>query len=136
MADVTITLHVNTAQIAKPNDVDDNCNFGQAANITNEDYTVSLNVGQTVEWVGVSSNAPTTDSVQITLIQDDSPGNIFGSGNKNPPGNAQNGFKPSGTVQNGTNGDSETYTIFFNVYNGTTKRNGTFKIDPKLQVNE
>ncbi|MDX5586054.1 MAG: hypothetical protein QNK20_14265 [Aureibaculum sp.] len=135
MADVTITLHVNTAQIAKPNDVDNNCNFGQAANITNEDYTVSLDVGQTVEWVGVSSNAPTTDRVEITKIKDDSPGNIFGPNNRDPLGNAGNGWKPSGKVNNSARDQNETYTIFFNVYNGTTQRNGKFQIDPKLQVN-
>ena len=136
MADVTITLHVNTAAIAKPNNVDPNCNFGQAANITNENFTTQVTVGQTVEWVGVSSNAPTTDAVQITMIQDDSPGNIFGPNNRNPPGNAANHWKPGGTVANSNGGIPETYTIFFNVFNNGSKRNGLFNIDPKLQSNE
>lgn len=133
MADVTITLYVNTSSIVNP-DVDAYCNFGQAANITNEDYSVLLNVGQTVEWVGVSTTS-VLDAVQITMIQDDSTVNIFGANNKNPPGNAGNGFKPSGTVQNGTKGDHETYTILFSVLNNGVRRNGQFRIDPKLAVN-
>ena len=130
MANVTVTLTVNTAEIAKP-DVDDYCSFGQSSG-TNEDYTTVANVGDTITWQGASSSS-VTDVVNIVSINYTGDSNIFGQnviqGNNGDPETV------SATVQNNTGGEDEIYTINFTVYNGTDQRNGQFSIDPKISIN-
>ena len=130
MSNVTVTLTVNTAQIVKPN-VDDYCSFGQSSG-TNEGYTTVANVNDTITWIGASSSSA-SDTVNITSINYTGDSNVFGQnilqGNNGNPETVQ------GTVQNNTGGEDEIYTIFFTVYNGTTKRNGQFQIDPIIRVN-
>jgi len=66
MADVTITLNVNTSQINVHN-IDSESNFGQVSGITNENYTTNANAGDTITWQGLSS-VSASDVVNITAI--------------------------------------------------------------------
>ncbi len=125
---ITITLYVNTESIDEKN-IDEKSTFKQAKDVSNEDYTVNLAVGETVIWEGVSLDS-TNDIVTITNIDCTGGYNIFGS--KGIKGNPKGQFV--GVVENDTNGEGETYSIFFEVFNGDKSR-GIYSIDPKLQVN-
>jgi hypothetical protein len=131
MADVTITLNVNTSQINVHN-IDSESNFGQVSGITNENYTTNANAGDTITWQGLSS-VSASDIVNITAINYEGGQNVFNQNNL--AGNGLNPEKVIGVVQNGTAGKTEIYTLFFTVYNNGTRRGGTFRIDPKLAIN-
>ena len=126
MANETITLNVDTSVNLTPQNVDDYCNFGQSSG-PNEDYTTDVSVGDTVTWQGQSSTQPTV-TVNITKIQYDGGSDVFGASVINGSGSPETVV---GTTENDTGGDDETYSIFFTVSN----QNGTFHIDPKIQVN-
>ncbi len=127
---IIVTLNVNTGQIAKPN-VNPYCNFGQPSNITNENYTISANVGDNITWQGVSSSAPSTDIVNITSINYQGGTNVFGKNVLN--GNGENPEKVVGLVTTSSTGKQDCkYTIKFTVLNNGKKRNGTFQIDPRI----
>lgn len=125
-----VTLYVNTADIKKPNE-SAFCNFGQTDNVSNEEYTIAVNIGETVTWRGVSSNAPDTDVVQITAINHMGGKNVFGT-------NVLNAARGEGTVSGKvlypTNGNNYKYKISFTVTNNGAKKGGTFAIDPKIEV--
>ena len=126
-----ITLRVNTAEIANPN-VNDFCDFGQAPEISNEEYTIVANVGDVIIWKGVSTSA-SEDVVEIRAInhQGDQGGrDIFGANRLE----GENG-EVRGTILNTTEeGADYKYNLQFRVYNNGTQRGGTFNIDPKIRV--
>lgn len=130
-ANVVITLYVNTAQIDNRN-INASCNFGQAAGISNEEFTTVVNLGDSVTWQGVSANAPSTDVVNIVSINHEGGKNVFD----------QNVLKSSGTPEKVTatakqrtaGGEKYKYKISFTVTNNGSKRNGMFHIDPKIEV--
>lgn len=124
----TIILNVNTGEISKPN-ASASCDFGQPADISNEDFTIEANVGDTIIWEGVSTNAPETDVVHIISINHEGGKNVF----------SQNIIKGDGervtaVVENGDEGDEDKYSISFTVMNDGVKRNGVFRIDPKIKI--
>lgn len=123
-----IKLYVNTQSIDEKS-IDEKCNFNQPIGVSNEDYTVNLGVGDTVIWEGVSLDS-TDDLVTITDVQFTGGSDIFGG--KGIKGNGEGQFV--GVVENDTFGDGETYSLFFEVFNGDKSR-GIYSIDPKLQVN-
>lgn len=131
-ASVVITLYVNTAQIDNRN-VNASCNFGQNPSISNEEFTTLANLGDSVTWQGVSANAPSTDIVNIVSINHEGGKNIF---DKNIlKGNGQSPEKVTDTVRTSTTGGEKyKYKISFTVLNNGTRRNGTFNIDPKIEV--
>ncbi len=126
-----ITLRVNTAEIANPN-VNDFCDFGQAPEISNEEYTIVANVGDVIIWKGVSTSA-SEDVVEIRAInhQGDQGGrDIFGANRLE----GENG-EVRGTILNTTEeGADYKYNLQFRVYNNGAQRGGTFNIDPKIRV--
>lgn len=131
MANYNVILFVDTSVNLTPQNVDQYCNFGQLSG-TNENYTTTTIVGDTVTWSGRSSslqppNAPPV-TVSITKIQYNGGSDVFQASVLNGTGNPQT---VQGTIQNNTGGEEESYTIFFKVSN----QNGTFNIDPKIQVN-
>ncbi len=132
----TITLNVDTGNIVKP-DVNKYCDFGQEDGITNEDYTITVNIGDTIIWQGVSMNDPETDIVNITSINHHGGTNIFGvnilEGNEETP-ELVVGEVLKSTVDEGKK--TYKYTIKFTVLNDSVKRNGTFQIDPKIIVDQ
>ncbi len=134
MANHQIQLNVNTTAIPYPattEQTDANCSFqGQTNGVTNELFNVDVNNGDSVTWIGVSSSAPTTDTVSITEIDYESGTNVFGSNDLTPESGAST---ISGTVSNAHDADVETYTIKFAVYkNGVL--HGNYQIDPKITV--
>ncbi len=132
----TITLNVDTGEITK-HEVNQYCNFGQEEGISNEDYTITVNIGDTIIWQGVSTDAPETDTVNITSINHHGGKNIFGVNVLN--GNGEEPELVVGKVLYSTVGEGEKtykYTIKFKVLNNGRKRNGTFQIDPKIKVNQ
>ena len=122
----TVTLYVDTSVNLNPQNVDTYCNFGQPSG-SNEDYTTNANVNDSITWQGQSSTQSNV-TVNITKIQYDGGSDVFGASVLNGSGTPETVV---GTVENDTNGDQETYSIFFTVSN----RNGTFQIDPKMQIN-
>ena len=132
MADVIVTLNVDTSQISVQN-VDSNSNFGQGPGISNEDFLTRVNAGDTVIWQGVSSVTP-SDTVNIININHSGGSSVFS--HDNLPGNGLHPEKVSGAVRNNAKGETEKYTIQFNVFNNGTRRPGVFSIDPKIQVNQ
>ena len=127
-----VTLYVNTADIKTPNE-SAYCNFGQGDDVTNENYTIVVNVGETVVWQGVSSDAPETDIVQITSINYQGGKNVFGKNILPGDSGSPQKVKAQPTVRTSAN-ESCKYAIQFTVSNNGIKRNGTFKIDPVIQV--
>jgi len=133
----TITLNVNTAQIVKPN-INDYCDFGQDSNISNEDYTIKAKVGDIITWKGLTSTEG--DVVNIVSINHIGGKNIFGK--TNLKGNGEDPELVVGKVLNSTydkgnkKHDLYKYTIKFTVINNGVQRNGTFHIDPKIQVDD
>ena len=128
---VIVTLNVDTGLIDKDN-TSASCNFGQEESITNEEFTIVVNVGDTVTWRGVSSNSPETDVVNITKIKYVKGKNIFGKDlDTKDKGKHQ---KVSAKVLSSTAVEGAyKYDISFTVINNGVKRNGTFHIDPKIQ---
>lgn len=125
----TITLSCNTAEIEKTT-VDQNCNFGQSSG-TNRDFTIRVRVGDIILWKGESTSSP-SDRVDIKSINYEGGTNVF---DKNIlRGNNQKPELVSGTVVTGQPNQEEKYKISFRVFNNGNKRNGTFHIDPKIQI--
>jgi hypothetical protein len=125
-----ITLNVDTSIINSQNEssVSD---FGQEEGISNEDYTITARVGDTIIWQGLSS-ATENDIVNIVSINYEGGTNIF---NKNIlRGNGENPEQVIGTIVTGNTGDSIKYKISFTVMNNGVKRQGTYHIDPKIQI--
>ncbi len=124
----TITLYVNTSALTHNRDVNQYANFGQEAGISNEDYTVLVNLNDDIEWVGVSSSAPDTDLVYITKIKHDKKDKLLNSDDID-------GEKVvKGKVNKGKPGEEEKYSIHFKIVSQTNPQNKTFKIDPVLKI--
>lgn len=127
-----ITLEVNTADIENPN-VNDFCNFmGQDPGVSNEDYTVEANLGDTIIWRGVSTSSP-DHTVEIRAINHQ--GNrggrdIFGSNRLN----GEDGEVRGTILYRTEEGTDYKYKIQFRVYIDGSRKGGTFNIDPKIRV--
>lgn len=122
-----ITLNVDTSQITKQT-TNQYSNFGQPQNISNKDYTIEVNVGDYVEWVGVSTTSE-DDYVDIESINHEGGARVFGK-------NVLNGSDGVviAKVTEGRAGDSEKYTIKFRVYVDGEAKPGIFMIDPKIVI--
>lgn len=133
----TITLFVNTAEILDQN-VNNFSNFGQKDGSSNEDYTVDANIGDTIIWRGVSTSSD-EDIVNITSINHEGGKNIFDKnvlqGNEEDPEEVI-GVVKYNSIDTRTNKKKYKYKIKFTVINNGEKRNGTFHIDPKIQVSK
>ncbi len=127
-----IVLRVDTGNIQNPN-VSDFCNFGQAPEISNVDFTTDANVGDTIVWRGVSSTNP-NDQVLIESINhegDKGGRDIFGQNRLA----GENGVV-QGVVRNSTEGEAPyKYKLTFRVLNSGEPRQGVYNIDPKIRVN-
>jgi plastocyanin len=126
MANHNVTLFVDTSVNLNPQNVDSYTNFGQASG-TNENFTTTVNVGDTVTWKGESSTQPTV-TVSITKIQYNGGSEVFQASVLDGSGSPATVV---GTIESDTGGEEEEYTLSFTVSN----QNGTFNIDPKIQVN-
>ena len=125
-----ITLNVDTSTINSQNESSVS-NFGQEEGISNEDFTISVRIGDTIIWSGESSSSP-DDVVNISSINYEGGKNIFSQNRL-----AGNGGVPEqvvGTAVNGNVGEFIKYKISFTVLNNGIKRGGTYMIDPKIQI--
>lgn len=131
---IVVTLYVDTSLIDNKN-TDTSCNFGQPEEVSNEEFTIDANVGDTVTWQGLSTNAPETDRVNIKTINHEGGKNVFGQnvliGDRGAP------EKVVGKVVSKTGDEKKDlfkYKISFTVQNNGKNRNGTFHIDPVIRV--
>lgn len=131
---IVVTLYVDTSLITNKNTAS-TCNFGQPEGVSNEEFTIDANVGDTVTWQGLSSNAPETDHVNIKSINHEGGKNVFAQnvliGDRGTP------EKVVGKVVNKTGDEKKDqfkYKISFTVMNNGKNRNGTFHIDPVIRA--
>lgn len=118
----TITLHVNTSDITKSN-LSSTCNFGQSADISNEDFNLDVNIGDDVVWDIVATDDMPRE-VNIINIKYEKGRNLFRKDKITKKGGVVKGL-----VVAGAKGQSEKYSIRFKV-----KGKGTFVIDPKITI--
>jgi len=124
----TITLYVNTSALTHNKNVNQNANFGQEVGISNEDYTVLVNLNDEIEWVGVSSSAPETDLVYITKVKHEKKDKLLNSDDID-------GEKVvKAKVTKGNSGAEEKYKLHFKIVSQSNPQNQTFKIDPVLKI--
>lgn len=130
---IVVTLYVDTRSITNQN-TSETCNFGQDPEIPNEEFTIQANIGDTITWRGVSS-VNENDVVNIKSINHEGGKNVF---NQNVLiGDGENPEKVVGKVVAATGTpkrDHYKYKISFKVTNDGQNRNGTFHIDPKIEV--
>ena len=123
-ANVTVTLMVDTDAVNKDN-TDETCSFmGQPEGVSNKAFTIEVNVGDVVTWVGASTSSD-DDVVEIIQINYQGGKNVFGS-------NALNGKDGvvQGQIVNSTVGAADCkYNIKFRVKG----KNGVFQIDPVIK---
>ena len=125
-----ITLNVDTSIVNSQNESSVS-NFGQEEGVSNENFTISVQIGDTIIWRGQSSSSP-NDVVNIVSINYEGGTNVF---NKNRlTGNGQVPEQVIGTAVIGNVGDSIKYKISFTVLNNGTKRQGTYHIDPIIKI--
>ncbi|MBK8501814.1 MAG: hypothetical protein IPL46_06170 [Saprospiraceae bacterium] len=127
MAVYTITLFVDTINVTQEN-TDKTCNFGQGRATKNKDFSITVEIGDTIIWRGLPLRGQ-SNLVNIEEISYVGDNNIFGT-----PILEGNNQKPElviGNVMNDSGGEEENYAISFTVSNKPEK---LFRIDPKLQV--
>lgn len=131
---IVVTLYVDTGSIEKNNSAVA-CHFGQPEGVSNEEFTIDANVGDTITWVGVSTSAPETDQVNIRSINHEGGKNVFGQnvliGDRGAP------EKVVGKIVSTTGNEKRDffkYKLSFTVKNNGQNRNGTFHIDPVIRV--
>lgn len=118
----TITLHVNTAEISDSN-LSKTCNFGQPADVSNEDFNIDVQVGDEIIWE-IKAIDSDQEMVSIENIKYEKGRNLF---NKSKI-NRKDGFV-KGRILVGAKGQFQKYSIKFKV-----KGRGTFVIDPKITI--
>ncbi len=131
MENHNVILYVDTENITKKK-VEEHSWLGEPRRKgLNEEYTTSVDPGETITWLGLSVSSP-NDIVNITRIKHEKGSDLFGRDTLNGDG----GYPEQviGTVKRNPKNE-ESYTLSFTVYNGNNggKRKGTFRIDPKLQ---
>lgn len=122
-----ITLYVDTTNINMQN-LEKTCNFGQDAGISNEDFTLLIQPGDTIIWKGVSSTNP-EDKVKIHKVIYSSGTNFFDSRIIRD----KEGIVTA-VVVNGQPEDYLKYDIEFKVERNGRELSDTFPIDPKLRM--
>lgn len=124
-----ITLYVNTTEITRST-IDENADFGQQDGSSNEDYTIEVFMGDTVQWVGESSSDD-ADKVEIVQINYQSGERFFNSNVLN----GSNGVV-TGTITQGRAGRDQKYNIKFRITRNGQRVNEIFQIDPKIVLKQ
>lgn len=122
-----VTLSVDTENISSQN-IATTSNFGQTDGSTNEDYTVLVQVGDTIVWQGLSSSNATNHIVNVTQINHVGGARLFDRNVLNGDGGTPE--RVIGIISEGRSGDEKKYNIKFRLSN----KPGTFIIDPKIKV--
>lgn len=129
---IAVTLNVNTADIDSTN-LATTCNFGQAAGISNEDFTINARMGTLIIWDGLSSNNAAQDKVEILAVTHNNGTNVLGQGQINSA--AHTPGIVFGRVNNGQAGNLQKYDLTFRILNNGVVQ-GTYTIDPKIQIGD
>jgi len=124
----TIVLTCNTSNITKEN-VNKVCNFGQEANVSNEEYTIDVNVGDIVVWRGIAVNSELNSSIELKQVNYEGGKNVFGQNTIKDRGGII-----TGEIVQGQPGDEEKYNLKFKVSVDGRSVNGMFMIDPRIRV--
>ena len=122
-----VNLSVNTADIDRRS-IAVNSSFGQTDDTSNEDYTIVVQMGDTIVWQGHSSSNPTNHTVSIKSINHIGGARLFDRNVLNGDGGTPE--RVIGIITEGRSGDEKKYNIFFRLSN----KQGTFKIDPKIKI--
>ena len=145
---VPATLQVNTKGLyeaihrSQPYNIDTFCKFKEnLPGVSNEDFKLSVNVGDTISWTGETFGPDSNGEINIVGIIYENGSEIFSdldfdrdNGKKNKPMKAKGTIEK--TLTNPAKGhDDESYTIYFSYTDGPGNYFGTFQIDPKLEVN-
>ncbi|SDS22554.1 hypothetical protein [Gramella sp. MAR_2010_147] len=126
---VKINLMVNTQEINQEN-INTMSNFGQPNDISNEEYTTNVRMGDMVIWQARSENG-NGDHVYIKAIIYEDGTSLFESKrltDNNTPGAVV------GIIVNGNPGDYEKYIIKFEVVKRGQQSGNIYRIDPKLKL--
>ncbi len=127
--DKMIKLEVDTENINADN-IAETATFGQPAETSNEDYTLEVNKGDIIIWKG-SSTPSSGGVVRIKLFKHEYGVELLGEGRIKE----QNGTGVIvGRVQAGNPGDTEKYTIRFEVKRRGSQTWDSYEIDPKLKL--
>lgn len=118
----TITLHVDTEEITKSN-LSSTCNFGQATNISNEDFNLDVSIGDSIVWNIIATDSDPRD-VNLVNVKFERGRNLLQSSQVNDKKG-----KVKAKITQGAKGQFEKYSIRFRV-----KGKGAFVIDPKLTI--
>ncbi|MBV6645791.1 MAG: hypothetical protein KI790_10100 [Cyclobacteriaceae bacterium] len=129
MSNVIITLTVDLSKLSQgilaASSFSDS--VGDPSTSNPEDYSTHVKAGDSVTWNGALTNGTSSDSIAITSIVYEGDQNIFGQNTLNGSGGTV-----VGTVESGTGGEDEVYTINFTItQNGTPT---TYSIDPIVIV--
>lgn len=131
----TIALYVDTDAI-QTNTPDPElgsvCDFGQASEITNEDFLTEVALNDIIKWVGVAKNG--TDVVSIEMIRYSHGPNPFPNNRRDIPGAGERGKSVTAQVTQSTGRDSCKYIVMFRVERDGQPLNRMFNIDPRLRV--
>ena len=124
-----ITLNVDTKRVAQ-NNTDKTCNFGQTDGSTNKDWTITVKVGDSITWRGLSTYS-TKDSVKIKMIKIKK-----NDGTKIFDKDSIKGKKKVFAKAKYSTEDKSDYEykIKFTVIRKGKKKN--YHIDPKIRVNQ
>ncbi|MDP5093897.1 MAG: inclusion body family protein [Polaribacter sp.] len=125
----TITLNVDTSNITNGN-ISQTCDFGQDEEISNENFTIQVSIGDIVEWVGVSTSS-SEDTVEIISINHEGGARVFDRNILR-----DNNGVVTGVVSSGRPGDYQKYNVKFRVYRNGSRLSGVFKIDPKIIIKQ
>ena len=125
-----ITLQVNTGEINNRN-VNEQSTFGQPAGISNEEFTVEAEVGDTIIWEGISTVEGDAVLIESINHEGDKGGrDVFGKNQLD----GEDGIV-RGTILNTTEAEADyKYKITFRVVREGRNRRGVYHIDPKLRV--
>jgi len=126
---IKIDLMVNTQEINQGN-INKMSHFGQPNDISNEEYTIDVKMGDMVIWKAKSETG-NGDHVYIKAIIYEDGTSLFKNKrltDNNTPGAVV------GIIVNGNPGDFEKYTIKFEVVKRGQKSGDIYRIDPKLKL--
>lgn len=117
-----ITLNVNTAEITDAN-MATTCNFGQPAGISNEDFTIAVEVGDRIVW-DIKATDDNPLFTEFVFIKRTGGAKLLNKNKLSPIGNVV-----SAQVTKGKKNEEEKYEVKFKV-----RGKGTFTIDPKIVI--
>lgn len=124
-----IMLTVDVDNITAEN-LEETCSFGQGDNISNEDFTTIVTIGDEVKWkIDVLDSS--RGSAKLVKYKHENGPKFFNADSISVKNNRIKGTIEEGA---GTEGDTEKYTLEFKIKKQGTNEWITYAIDPKLKL--